>query len=72
MMNGRLVTSTIVETLGREGAVKVDALYKTVRKLHSDVEKGAFEETLMALEVQGLIRVYNMTRGQRRVELVRG
>jgi DNA-binding PadR family transcriptional regulator len=71
-MNGRLVTSTIVETLSREGALKVDALYKTVHRLHSEVEKGSFEETLMELEVQGLIRVYNMTRGQRRVELVRG
>lgn len=70
-MKGRLVTSTIVETLNRNGALKVDELYKTVHRLHHDVEKNSFEEMLMVLEVQGLIRIYNMTRGQRRVELIR-
>lgn len=68
-MNDRLVTSTIVETLGRNGALNVEDLYKSVKKLHGDMEMRPFNETLMVLELQGLIRVYNMTRDKRRVEL---
>lgn len=71
-MNNRLVTTTIVETLGRNGAQKVDDLYKQVHKLHGDMERSLFEENLMVLELQGLIRVSNMARDQRRVELARG
>lgn len=71
-MNDRLVISTVVETLGRNGAQRVEDLYKSVKKLHSDVERRFFEETLMVLELQGLIRVYNMARDKRRVELAQG
>ena len=71
-MNNRLVTTTIIETLVRNGAQKADDLYKQVQKLHNDLEKRLFEESLMALELQGLITVYSMARDQRRVELVKG
>lgn len=71
-MNNRLVTTTIVETLERNGALKADDLYKQVNNLHSGLEKGLFEENLMVLELQGLIRVSDMARNQRRVELARG
>lgn len=71
-MNERLVTTTIIETLERNGALKVDDLFKQVQKLHSEVEKGVFEENLMALELQGLIRVHSMARDQRRVEMAKG
>ena len=71
-MNIRLLTTTIVETLSRNGALKVDDLYKQVQKMHSDMERGSFEENLMVLELQGLIRVYSVARDQRRVELAKG
>ncbi len=71
-MNNRLVTTTIVETLGRNGAQKAEDLYKQVNKLHSGLERGLFEENLMALELQGIVRVSDMARNQRRVELARG
>jgi hypothetical protein len=71
-LNIRLLTTTIVETLGRNGALKVDDLYKQVQKMHGDMERGSFEENLMVLELQGLIRVYAMARDQRRVELAKG
>ncbi len=71
-MNNRLVTTTIIETLGRNGALKADELYKQVQKLHSDLEKRSFEENLMVLELQGLVVVYSMARDQRRVELAKG
>ncbi len=71
-MNERLVTTTIIDTLRRDGALKVDDLFKQVQKFHSGVEKRFFEENLMVLELQGLIRVLSMTRDQRRVELAKG
>ncbi|MDH5199395.1 MAG: hypothetical protein OEW93_00775 [Candidatus Bathyarchaeota archaeon] len=71
-MNNRLVTTTIIEALGKNGAQKADDLYKQVQKLLSDLEKRCFEESLMALELQGLVTVYSMARDQRRVELAKG
>jgi len=71
-VNERLVTTTVVDALGRDGALYVDALYKSVHKMHSGMEKGAFEEFLMLMELQGLIRVYKMPRGKRKAELTKG
>jgi len=71
-VNERLVTSTVVDALGRDGALYVNDLYKSVHMLHSDMEKGAFEEILMLMELQGLLRVYKMPRGKRKAELTKG
>lgn len=71
-MNDRLIASTIIETLDKNGALEVEDLYKSVQKLHADLDRRFFEGTLMALEIQGLLRVYGMTRDRRRVELARG
>ena len=71
-MNERLVTTTVVDALGRDGALYVNDLYKSVHKMHSGMEKGAFEEILMLMELQGLIRVYKMPRGKRKAELTKG
>jgi len=70
-VNDRLVSSTIIEALDRNGALEVEDLYKSVQKLHSDVDRRFFEDTLMRLEIQGLIRVYSRSRGKRRVELMK-
>ena len=71
-VNERLVTSTVVDALGRNGALYVNDLYKSVHKLHSGMERGAFEEILMLMELQGLLRVYKMPRGKRKAELTKG
>ena len=71
-MNERLVVSSVVDALGRNGALYVDDLYKSVHKMHSDMEKGVFEEVLMLMELQGLLRVYKMPRGKRKAELTKG
>lgn len=71
-MNDRLVASTIIEALDRNSALEVEDLYKSVGKLHSDIDRRFFEETLMGLEIQGLIRVLGMARNKRRIELARG
>ena len=71
-MNDRLIPSTIVEVLDRNGALEVGDLFKSVQKLHSELDRRFFDETLMGLEIQGLIRVYSMARNKRRIELVKG
>jgi len=71
-LNERLFTSTIIEALGRNGALRVDELFKNVSKLHGDMDRRSFEETLMVMELQGLIRILSLTRDKRRVELVKG
>jgi len=70
-VNDRLVSSTIIEALDRNGALEVEDLYKSVQKLHSDIDRRFFEDTLMRLEIQGLIRVSSRSRGKRRVELMK-
>jgi len=47
-LNNRLVTTIIIEALGRNGDQKADDLYKQVQKLHSDLEKRSLEESLIA------------------------
>ena len=71
-MKNRLVSTTILEALGRNGAQKVDELFKQVQKFHGDLDRRFFDESLMALELQGLVTVYSMARDQRRVELAKG
>ena len=71
-MNKRLLTSTVVETLGRNGALNMGDLYKQVKKIHGEAEEGVFEESVMLMELQGLVRVYKMPRGKMKVELTKG
>ncbi len=71
-MNNTLVQSTIVETLGRNGALEAKSLFKHVKKLHGDIDARFFERTLMTMELRGLVRVYSMAKDKRRIELVRG
>ena len=70
-MNDRLIPITIIETLQRSGALEFDSLYKAVSKFHGELDERLFEDYIMELEIRGLIRVYNMARGKRRVELVK-
>lgn len=69
MMKGRLVQANIVEVLQRDGALRFKELFKAVNKIHKDCDTHSFEKTLMVMELQGLIRVNNLTKGRRRIEL---
>jgi hypothetical protein len=71
-MNKRLVTSSVIDALGRNGALYVEDLFKSIHKMHSEMERGAFEEILMLMELQGLLMVYKMPRGKRKAELTKG
>ncbi len=70
-MNDRLIPTTIFEALGRSGALTSDSLYKRVKKIHGDPGSKYFNDTLMTMELQGLIKVYSMSKDKRRVELAR-
>jgi hypothetical protein len=70
-VNDRLIHTTIVEALGRSGALTLDSLYKKIKKLHGDPGSRFFNDTLMTMELQGLIKVYSMSKDKRRVELAR-
>ena len=70
-VNDRLIPMTVVEALGKSGVLTVDSLYKRVKKLHGDPGSKFFDETLMTMELQGLIKVYGMSKDKRRVELAR-
>ena len=71
MMKERLVAPAIVEALERNGALDIEELFKSLLKLHSNLDRKTFEENLMALEIQGLVKVYSLSRDRRRIELVR-
>jgi len=75
-MKERLITANIVEALDRSGALKfkelfkiIKKLFKIIKKMHNDVEEHSFKENLMVMEIQGLIRVYTITKGKLRIEL---
>lgn len=70
-LNDRLIPTTIFEALGRSGALTADSLYKRVKKIHGDPGSKYFNDTLMTMELQGLIKVYRMSGDKRRVELAR-
>lgn len=70
-MERKLIQSTIVDLLKREGALTVDNLYKRTKKRHSILSEDDLNKRLMRMEIQGLVKVYQMPRGKRRVELAR-
>ena len=44
-MNERLIPTTIVEAIGKSGALMVDSLYKRVKKFHGDPGSKFFNDT---------------------------
>jgi hypothetical protein len=58
-VNNKLIVSTIVETLGRNGALTIKELLKNVAKLHNDVDERYLNNTLMTMELHGLVSVFS-------------
>ena len=67
-MDMKLVPATILELLDRNGALKVEDLLKRTKKRHSILTKSSLDQTLMEMEIRGLVKVYRMPKGKRRVE----
>jgi hypothetical protein len=62
---------TIVEILEKKGAMTDGELFDMLRETHEDLGFGALNKTLMKMEVQGKVYVSSLTKGKRRVELVK-
>jgi hypothetical protein len=68
-MDAKLISSTVVEALGRGGAQEFDDLLKQVQKYQSGINETEFSRIMMEMEIQGLVRVTKMAKGKRRIEL---
>ena len=62
---------TIVETLEKKGAMADEDLFNLLKETHEDLGFGMLNRTLMKMEVEGKIYVSALTKGKRRVELVK-
>lgn len=62
---------TIVEVLEKKGAMTDSELFDLLKEVHEDLGFGVLNQTLMRMEVEGKVMVSSLTRGKRRVELVK-
>ncbi len=72
MVNKRLLESTIVEMLMKNGALDFPYIFKSLKDRFQDMDESDLNRALMRLEVRGLLRVYNIAKDKLRIELVRG
>lgn len=72
MINKRLLESTIVEMLERNGALDLSYIFKSLKDRFQDLDEDDLNRALMRLEVRGLLRVYSIAKDKQRIELVRG
>jgi len=62
---------TIVEALEKKGPMTDAELLDLLKETHEDLGFGMLNQTLMKMEVEGKVYVSSLTRGKRRVELVK-
>ncbi len=68
-MDVKLIPAKVVELLERNGALKFDELHKRIKKTYSTFTEEDLNILLMQMEIQGLVTVYRIPKGKRRVEL---
>ena len=68
-MDVKLIPAKVVELLERNGALKFDDLHKRIKKSYSGFTEADLNILLMKMEIQGLVTVYRIPKGKRRVEL---
>ena len=56
----------------KQGSIVDTDLYDELREGYVNLGFADFNETLMKLEVKGVVHVYNLTKNKRGVELIRG
>ena len=69
MSDVKLIPTIIVELLEKNGALKLDELHKRIKKTNSDFTEHNLNTLLMKMEIQGIVKVYRIPHGKRRVEL---
>ena len=63
--------TTIVEILERKGPLTDVELYDIVKERYEGIGFGNLNKTLMRMEIEGKIHVSALTKGKRRVELIK-
>ena len=61
----------IIELLESKGPITDIELLNIIRENHEDIGFRTLNQTLMKMEIEGKIHVSSLTRGKRRVELVK-
>ncbi len=63
----------IIEILQKkQGSITDTDLYKELIDVNEEISQGGMYETLMKLEVDGLLHVFSLTKNKNRIELVKG
>ena len=62
---------SIVETLEKKGPMTDTELLDLLKESYSDLGFGMLNQTLLKMEVLGKVYVSSLTKGKRRVELVK-
>jgi len=60
----------VIETLRRLGSTSDDELLRNLRKEIDDISASTFNSILLKLEIRGLIRASNLTKGRKKIEIV--
>ena len=68
-MDTKLIPANIIDLLKRTGPLKFAELLKRIKKQHSGFSEEHLNTLLMKMEIQGLVRVYRLPKGKRRIEL---
>jgi len=62
---------TILEVLEKKGPMADTELLDLLKEAHEDLGFGMLNQTLMKMEITGRVYVSSLTKGKRRVELVK-
>ncbi len=65
------LSTTVVEILERKGPLTDVELYDLIRETYGDVGFGNLNKTLLRMEIEGKVYVSALTKGKRRVELIK-
>jgi Fe2+ or Zn2+ uptake regulation protein len=61
----------IIELLESKGPMTDMELFNVLKETHEDIGFRTLNQTLMKMEIEGKIHVSSLTRGKRRVELIK-
>jgi hypothetical protein len=64
----KLVPTTIVEHLDKNGTTSFKELFELVHKRVPEISEQEFNYILMEIEIQGLIKVYQLPKGKKSIE----
>lgn len=63
--------TVMIELLQRKGPATDTDLLSMIKEVYSDISFSVYNKELMRLEIEGLIHVSALTKGKRRVELLK-